>query len=391
MIMKYLVLMSCVLMACSNPAPKDAKGEDQAPLAEAQAEQKKPTRRVLAVVDGETVYEDQMSASMTQHIKAHDAQAALRRWQLMKSMAREVAMEKALAKAAKAQGMSPEQYEKASMEQLGAQPVTPEILKAVYEGNKDSLGHRPFEEVKEAIRSQLEEQFGREAKREFLRQLLNRYKFEDQVPAPELPRFQAASASAPALGPESAPVTVVIFSDFECPHCARQAMVVSQMAQRFGGLVRWQFRHFPLSFHENARKASRGAICAHRQERFWAFHDRLFERRQGYDAAGLKEHALGVGIDDVAAFETCLKDEKALDQIIDKDIAAGDAIGVSSTPSIYLNGMPVHGVAPELFGELVDGELRRLGHTPPTPAEPRMGPPGGEMVPAEPPSPAKAP
>ena len=98
-----------------------------------------------------------------------------------------------------------------------------------------------------------------------------------------------------------------------------------------------------------------------------------------------------MGVGDLAAFETCLKDEKALDQIIDGDIAAGEALGVASTPSVYLNGMPVHGVAPELFGELVDAELRRLGHTPPTPPEPMMGPPGGEMVPAQPPSPPQGP
>ncbi len=383
MMMKYLIPMSCVLLACSNPAPKDAKGADTAVAQAAKPSPAKPARRALANVDGETVYEDQMSEQMAQHIKSHDAQAALRRWQLVKSMAREVAMEKALAKAAKAQGMGAEEYERASMERLGSQPVTPEILKAVYEGNKDSLGHRPFEEVKEAIRSQLEEQFGRDAKREFRRQLLNRYKFEDRVPVPVLPRFKAASPTAPTLGPDSAPVTVVVFSDFECPHCARQAMVVTQMAQRFGSLVRWQFRHFPLSFHENARKASRAAICAHRQDRFWPFHDRIFERRFGYDPAGLKAHAEAVGVGDAAAFATCLKDEKALDQIIDADLAAGEALGVTSTPSVYLNGMPVHGVAPELFGELVDAELRSLGHNPPTPPEPRLGPPGGEMVPAE--------
>ena len=128
------------------------------------------------------------------------------------------------------------------------------------------------------------------------------------------------------------------------------------------------------------------------RERFWAFHDRLFERRQGYDAAGLKEHALGVGIDDVAAFETCLKDEKALDQIIDKDIAAGDAIGVSSTLSIYLNGMPVHGVAPELLVNWSTVNCVGLDTPLPRLRNPVVWvPPGGEMVPAEPPSPAKAP
>jgi protein-disulfide isomerase len=144
-------------------------------------------------------------------------------------------------------------------------------------------------------------------------------------------------AGAPAaLGPETAKVTIVEFSDFQCPYCAQAHETVRQLRERYPEQVRVVFRHFPLAFHEHARLAAQAALAAHAQGKFWPYHDRLFERQNALDRKSLDTYAQDLGLD-VALFKKSL-DENAYDAQVEADLALGRSVRVDGTPTMFING-----------------------------------------------------
>jgi protein-disulfide isomerase len=146
-------------------------------------------------------------------------------------------------------------------------------------------------------------------------------------------------------------VRVVEFSDFECGHCARASENLKRVLPRFQGRVTVSFRHFPLdqacnssvsgSFHRYACLAATAAECAAAQGKFWEYHDLLFQNQGGLDRASLLRYAAAVGVD-VASFETCLSGD-APREAVRNDVRLGVRLGISSTPTLFLNGRAVRG------------------------------------------------
>ncbi len=159
-----------------------------------------------------------------------------------------------------------------------------------------------------------------------------------------------------ARGPEAAPVTIVEFSDFECPFCGRAQGTLEALQAAYPEQVRLVFKHFPLAMHRDAPKAAEPAECAGEQGKFWEFHDLLYTRQK---ALGLEEpigygQALGL---DAAALRTCVESGRMAERI-EADVAQGRALGVTSTPLFYVNGMKVRGAQPiEAFQVLIEAEL----------------------------------
>lgn len=147
---------------------------------------------------------------------------------------------------------------------------------------------------------------------------------------------RVAAGNAPGFGPTDAKVTVVEFSDFQCPYCSKAAVAMKKLKDKYGDKVRFVFRQFPLSFHQNAREAAEASLAAHAQGKFWAFHDRLFENQSALDRASLEKHAGAVGLD-LTAFKKAL-DEKAHAGAVDQDLKLGEEAGVDGTPSLFVNG-----------------------------------------------------
>jgi protein-disulfide isomerase len=139
-----------------------------------------------------------------------------------------------------------------------------------------------------------------------------------------------------AIGPATAKVTIVEFSDFQCPYCAQAHETVHQLRERYADQVRIIFRHFPLPFHEHARLAAQAAAAAHAQGKFWVFHDRLFEHQDALDRKSLENYAQELGLD-VAAFKKGL-DDNAFNAQIDADMALGRSVRVDGTPTMFVNG-----------------------------------------------------
>ena len=147
---------------------------------------------------------------------------------------------------------------------------------------------------------------------------------------------QLTSGTPASLGPETAKVTVVEFSDFQCPYCAQAHETVHQLRERYADQVRIIFRHFPLAFHEHARLAAQASLAAHAQGKFWPFHDRLFSRQNALDRKSLETYAQDLGLD-VAAFKKGL-DENAYDAQVEADMALGRSVLVDGTPTMFING-----------------------------------------------------
>jgi protein-disulfide isomerase len=150
--------------------------------------------------------------------------------------------------------------------------------------------------------------------------------------------LQAAIAGqgAPAFGPDNALVTIVEFSDFQCPYCSRAADVAHQLKEKYGTKVRFVFRQFPLPMHPQARGAAVAALAANAQGKFWEFHDELFKNQQALAAPNLEEHAKKIGLN-LAQFKKSL-DDKAFAEQVDADMKLGEQVQVQGTPTMFLNG-----------------------------------------------------
>jgi len=164
--------------------------------------------------------------------------------------------------------------------------------------------------------------------------------------------------NAPTFGNDKAAVTIVEFSDFQCPYCSRGADVVNQIKSKYGNKVRIAFRSFPLPMHKEARPASEAALCANEQgtAKFWKFHDLAFKNQSKLDNESLMKYAKDVGAD-VNKFKECFEGKKYAKAVQD-DMDYGEKIGVKSTPTFFVNGQLISGALPlEAFSEIIDAEL----------------------------------
>ncbi len=186
-----------------------------------------------------------------------------------------------------------------------------------------------------------------------------------QPGAPEGPFDVAERADAAVFGNENAPVTIVEFTDFQCPFCQRFFNdAYKQIKEKYidTGKARVVFRHFPLSFHQNAQKAAEAAECANRQGKFIEYHDLLFQKMQadgtGLDIASLKAYAADLRLS-TSRFNSCL-DNGDTAGIVKSDMDAGQAAGVSGTPTFFINGMKIVGALPfSSFEQAIEAELSK--------------------------------
>lgn len=171
----------------------------------------------------------------------------------------------------------------------------------------------------------------------------------------DIPRIAVPIEGAPARGAEEPLVTLVVFSDFECPHCRDAAPALDHLVASHPGSVRLVFRHLPLPFHEHAALAAEAAEEARAQggdDAFWRYHDRLVAGSLG--PSELVRHAEAIGLD-ARRFEIALRGRVHRDRI-ESDLELADSLGVDGTPTLFLNGRPLLGVPPAPELEAVVGE-----------------------------------
>src|SRR5467141_3541536 len=206
---------------------------------------------------------------------------------------------------------------------------------------------------KDLLATYLKQQKGRDQLSKVVDDLKQKHGVQITLAQPNLPRVEVA-ATGPSRGPENAPVTIVEFSDFQCPYCGREVPVVERVMKEYDGKVRLVFRHFPLEFHPFAQKADQGG------EKFWKLHDRMFTNQQKLAVDDLKGYAKEAGLDS-GRFDKCL-DSGEKRTLVETDTKAGQEAGVNGTPAFFVNGVFINGAVPyEQFKDAVDRELKRKG------------------------------
>jgi protein-disulfide isomerase len=177
---------------------------------------------------------------------------------------------------------------------------------------------------------------------------------------PMRPTFDVKVGNAASYGDKNAKVTIVEFSDFQCPYCDQGAKVLADIKKKYGKKVQVAFKQYPLPFHSQAKDAAVAALCMNEQsnELFWKMHDQMFADQSKLAVDSLKATAKSLGAD-AKKFNKCLDDKKYLGQV-EKDIQEGQDIGVKSTPTFFVNGQLVAGAMPlDVFSELIDQELSK--------------------------------
>lgn len=180
-----------------------------------------------------------------------------------------------------------------------------------------------------------------------------------QVDVPEqVKRYDVPMDDDPIFGSETAEITIIEFSDYECPFCQRwHEEAWPQIKAKYGDKVRLVFRDYPLdSIHPNAIPAAEAANCAGDQDRYWEFNELLFTGGKPLNSATYDEYAKQVGLD-LKSFQQCVSDRTHQDEVA-KDLAYANELGVRSTPTFFVNGLAVVGAQPfEVFEQIIDMEL----------------------------------
>ena len=154
----------------------------------------------------------------------------------------------------------------------------------------------------------------------------------------------------PMYGNENAPITVVVFADFECPHCRQEAPVLRQAIDQFRGRARLFYKHFPLSGHVRARAAAIASVAAHEQGKFWAMHDLIFENQGALEDADIRRYAQRAGLD-MAKFDASYNAKKG-EALVEADRAEGEKLDISGTPAVFVNGRLMNQI---MFGGTITG------------------------------------
>jgi protein-disulfide isomerase len=230
-----------------------------------------------------------------------------------------------------------------------------QVVETYYEFNKSRFPE-PHDKALEKVRDYLFQRTRRNTYDNFIHTLAKQYGVKTFL---EPLRKQVATTGYPSQGPAAALVTIVEFSDFECPYCNNLMPTLKLIEKNYGDKVRVVYRQFPLPWvHPHALKAAEASLCANDQHRFWEFHDALFSNQRDLTIDGLKRRAADLKLD-TAQFNTCLDSAKEA-SAVQKDIEAGHQADVEGTPTVFINGRMIYGTqAYADLKEIIDDELQR--------------------------------
>lgn len=215
-------------------------------------------------------------------------------------------------------------------------------------------------EIKERIKQYLEVEAKKVAVDKWIAEKTKKTPVEVYITKPKRPVFDVNIKDAPVKGSGSAKVTIVEYSDFQCPFCSKAAVTISELEKKYGSKVKVAYKNFPLPFHSQARLAAEAAQCANAQnpKLFWKMHDAMFADQTKLDKDNLLATAKKIGVKE-ADFKTCLDSDK-YKSVIEADMAEGQKLGIKSTPTFFINGKLVSGAQPvEVFSEVIDEEIAK--------------------------------
>ena len=340
--MRHLSIAAALLLAlaCSAPAQQTAGGNDPA-----------------ARFGDRTITVKELDEHWQKSAPGAHAQALQAMYDGRKDALDEIIADTLIQQAAKAKGVTAEQYMQSEIAKR-LKPVTDADVVTFFEQNQGQMQGRPLADVGPAIRKYLDDQQRSNAQQAIIAELRKAGpKISLLIDAPR--QQVKVGADDAAAGPASAPVTIIEFSDFQCPFCQRVMPTLKQVREKYGDKVRVVWKDFPLtSIHPQAFKAAEAGNCAREQGKFWEYHDRLFTNQQALQPEFLKKYAADAGLD-APKFNACLDTAKYSDRV-QEQMGIGTGLGVASTPSLFINGRLIAGAQPfETFVSIIDEELER--------------------------------
>ena len=243
--------------------------------------------------------------------------------------------------------LTPEELLKREVAALGG--VSDEEIETFFNEHSSEMGGATLEEITPQIRAYLESRKGGEVI-EHLRQkagftiLLKPFRYE-------------VAADGPSKGPADASITIIEFSDFQCPYCKRAGPIIEEVLGKYPRDVRIVYRHLPLANHSRARPAAEASVCADGQGKFWQYHDTLFENNRKLGDDDLLSYATEIGLN-IDKFKQCLTSTETRSKV-QADLEAAQNAGISGTPAFVVNGVLISGAKPASeFIAIIDSELR---------------------------------
>ena len=241
--------------------------------------------------------------------------------------------------------------------------VTEQEIEKFYQDNKAQI-KADDAQMREKIRAYLQNQKLAAKREDFLKSLRSQAKIVDNLKPPLVARVVVSTEGAPVRGAVNAPVTIVEFSDFECPFCKRAHPTLTQLLKDYAGKVKLAYRDFPLeSIHPQARRSAEAARCAQDQGKFWEYYDVLFSESPKLGPEDLKRYAAQLGLD-LKKFDECVS-AAVHKATVQRDLDEGTRLGITGTPAFFINGRPLTGAQPfEMFARMIDEELSQTAAMP---------------------------
>lgn len=303
----------------------------------------------LAVVDGQTLYEEDLLPAIQPQLMPLRSQE----YDIKKRALDDLIQQKLVESAAKKKGVTTDQLLAQEVDAKVAEPSDAEVH-AYYMALRDRT-KSSFSEIQPQLKQSLKQAMVQQARQDYMKRLREDANVVVQLSAP---RVNVALDPARVRGNADAPVTIVEFSDYQCPYCHQVEPTIEAVLAKYGDKVKFAYRDFPLrAIHDHAEMAAEASRCALEQGKFWDYHDQLF-KVTNLDKASLVGYARDAKLDP-DKFDSCLKSEKYKAQI-DKDLEDGRKAGVSGTPAFFINGISTSGAQQQdAFTKIIDDELSK--------------------------------
>jgi protein-disulfide isomerase len=256
----------------------------------------------------------------------------------MTQLVEEIALNYHLESLAKKLGKTREEVEKSLLSVVSA---TDDEAKQWFEQNKDRIPpDYGFDKVKEEIKKLLVQEKTDKKRNEVMAGLNKSGDLQLMLKEPELPSVTIDTAGRPQLGDAKAPLTLVEFADYQCPHCQAAGKMIKEVMQKYPGKIKLIYMDFPINPSGVSKLVAQGAFCANKQGKFWEYHELAFSKQKELSDKSPENIARELSLK-VEDFKTCLVSNDAKDKVT-KDQKEGERLGISGTPTIFLNGKKIH-------------------------------------------------
>jgi protein-disulfide isomerase len=307
-------------------------------------------KQAVATVGDQTIYDSDLASSVEGQLQPLRSQE----YDIKRKALDNLIEQKMLENAAKAKGVTTDQL---IQQEVTAKVKDPsdDVIQGFYLAQSGRLNKPLDDSLKAQLREAIKQTQTRQLREDYIKQLRSDNKV---VVLLSPPRVQVAQDPKRLRGNAKAPVTIVEFSDYQCPYCHQIEPTVKSLLAKYGDKVSLSYRDFPLSaIHPYAMGAAEASRCAEEQGKFWEYHDQLFAASK-LEKTDLVQYARDLKLDD-KQFESCLTTEKFKSDI-EKDTQEGRNAGVNGTPGFFINGVFVNGAKPESeFTSIIDDELSR--------------------------------